>query len=111
MMKGLSWALLGVNGKIRGTGKSISHIRLLFRRTLHLLVVKVNIPFKMKLSRAHNPPCRCFQIETCRRRKTGVFIYNSAIRQHFQDANGNIAGVRTLFAAVTVSTALDTGIL
>jgi hypothetical protein len=42
---------MGVNGKFGGTGTSISHIRLLFRQTLHLLIVKVKIPFKTKENR------------------------------------------------------------
>jgi hypothetical protein len=46
MGKGLSWAYMGVNGIAGELGSESGHRQLLFRQTLHLLVVRVNNPFR-----------------------------------------------------------------
>jgi hypothetical protein len=46
MKKGLTWADMGVNGIMGEMDAESGHTLLLFRQTLHLLVVRVNNPFK-----------------------------------------------------------------
>lgn len=51
MGKGLSWAFMGVNGITGEMEVESGHRQLLFRQTLHLLVVRVNNPFIRALNR------------------------------------------------------------